>query len=258
MVKSASSPHTMRTEFAGTFVDNDAFPYSFSGVLEVTNRHIGHLVFTMERQDLDEDYDEDEYYYDSSVFAPNYATCVVVTCPEIKTVYVLEALEIIQTEQAPPLPLLDILRHIVFPAYLVKHFSQDSFDDDWDVTADAYSKMIGRALGMPELVSEKICNDIYPEWMQPMQQQLLTDVMSHFGTEIHDKCIYRNDLSPDANDDEAVMAFLQDYFGSMTSLWTLQDYVFTPLAKTNGIRVDHGLCEWKTVSTVRLNCIEQI
>ena len=215
----------MRTEFVGSF---KGLPLrseqNFQGVLEMVDDCTGFVIMKIS----DIRYESIEAISDYS----NYTTCQILICKEIRTVYVLQSLA---TGFNLALSHRDILKHVLFPTYLLKGYDNDEFTEDCDSTVIPIFANAWVALRniFPALVAEKICEENFHDWVKfGASESMSTPLLYHFGK-------YSSTQS------QSSIEFYQDYFRTNASLKSLKSLYGSALVTTvHEMRCDYGLYSW--------------
>ena len=153
-------------------------------------------------------------------------TLKALICQEIRTVYIIDAYYHSDepTDESTDEPtvttltfdLLEFLQRVVFQAYVVKDFDQDSYDADYDccasvLTASAWSPL--RQL-LPPLVIENMCEHLFYDWMKLDEIDDPTVALafdSHFGATVT-STDYRRSLVESSTEYDRAKAFYLDFF----------------------------------------------
>ena len=249
----AMSRPIVRTEFYGSLIQSNSDLITFDGVLEMIDGNIGYLIMRM----ISQPDNDDEEYDIEPLDRVNYSTYLVFKCPEIKTVYILQRLDIGRV-----IPIMDIVKLVVFPNYLVLDFSADLYQEDCLSIGEPIVMKTVKCLAnldLPKLVITKICQAQFFDWMFYPRDLPHFDFDSHFG-EAPPRKKYRNALPADANDLEKAHAFYQDYFVNNRMLSKLQEVYWTmyrsapmfPFVTFHSDRIDNRQYCWHKSTTTRL------
>ena len=221
----------------GSFTELLLSQQNFQGVLEMVDDCMGFVIMKNGYSRYESINAEIDY--------SNYTTCQILICKEIRTVYVLKYQV---TGFNLPLSHRDILKHVLFPTYLVKVYDSEEFTEDCDSTVIPIFANAWVALRniFPALVAEQICEDAFHDWVDFGASTSMTTPLqwnTHFGK-----------YSSTQSSTQSRLEFYQDYFrtnASLKGLLTTADYSIPrrnheDLVTVHEMRCEYGLYNWYT------------